>query len=72
MCSMCTLISDSYVRMLSECTHVCHLWDQVCQWISDIEHTDYQLSNLRKRVGVLEYTDNFVFNIIILATEKYL
>ena len=29
--------------MLLECIHVIHLWDQVCQWTSDVGNTETQL-----------------------------
>ena len=51
--------------MLLECIHVTYLWDQVCQWMSDVRNTDYSLSNRRKIVGGKQ-----LFNIIILATKN--
>ena len=56
--------------MLLECTSTQNLWLAVENWIRQICHNDYNLSDRRKLIGDLENSDSI--NIIILNTKKVL
>ena len=68
--SICNLDQDGSAYMLLKCSYVIELWNQVCQWSTDVGGTDYYLilSDNRKIAGDME--KNQVFNIIIQAAKK--
>ena len=69
-CSICHIAKDSNYHMLLECTSTQNLWLAVENWIRQICHNDYNLSDRRKIIGDLENNDSI--NIIILNTKKVL
>ena len=69
-CSVCNSAKDSNYHMLLECIPTQNLWSAVENWIRQICHNDYNLSDRRKIIGDLENKD--CINIIILNTKKVL
>ena len=67
-CSICSVDQDSNYHMLLGCRHIRQLWSEVEDWIKEITHNDYILTDRRKILGDLE--NNATINIIILNTKK--
>ena len=67
-CSICSIDQDSNYHMLLDCRYIRQLWSEVEEWIKEISHNEYILTDRRKILGDLE--NNATINIIILNTKK--